>query len=155
MSTNTFDLKNLINPIIPGTLATPGVDTGMSSSLKINAIISKVNTMKEGAEPNLVISVAGKRGDVTLNKNDVGLNNIDNTSDANKPVSNAVNTALNLKLDKSTWNDLLEVSSKLIIKKTTNISGELFINNVKVDPNKKVESLNDIVDVSTVLPSNG
>lgn len=44
-----------------------------------------------------VSSVAGKTGAVTLSKTDVGLGNVDNTSDANKPVSTATQTALNLK----------------------------------------------------------
>ena len=44
-----------------------------------------------------VDSVAGKTGVVTLVKGDVGLGNVDNTSDANKPVSTAQQTALNLK----------------------------------------------------------
>jgi len=44
-----------------------------------------------------VDSVAGKTGVVTLVKADVGLSNVDNTSDANKPVSSAQQTALNLK----------------------------------------------------------
>lgn len=42
-----------------------------------------------------VDSVAGKTGAVTLAKGDVGLGNVDNTSDANKPVSTAQQTALN------------------------------------------------------------
>lgn len=41
-----------------------------------------------------VVSVAGKTGAVTLDKTDVGLNNIDNTSDENKPVSMAQATAI-------------------------------------------------------------
>lgn len=41
-----------------------------------------------------VASVAGKTGTVTLVKGDVGLGNVDNTSDANKPVSTATQTAL-------------------------------------------------------------
>ena len=41
-----------------------------------------------------VDSVAGKTGVVTLAKADVGLANVDNTSDANKPVSTATATAL-------------------------------------------------------------
>lgn len=49
----------------------------------------------------LVSSVAGKTGAVTLVKADVGLANVDNTSDANKPVSTAQQTALNLKADAS------------------------------------------------------
>lgn len=39
----------------------------------------------------------------TLAKSDVGLGNVDNTSDANKPVSSATQTALNAKADKSSW----------------------------------------------------
>lgn len=46
-----------------------------------------------------VQSVAGKTGVVTLVKGDVGLGNVDNTSDAAKPVSTATQTALNLKAD--------------------------------------------------------
>jgi hypothetical protein len=46
---------------------------------------------------NLVTSVAGKTGVVTLVKGDVGLGNVDNTSDANKPISTATQTALDLK----------------------------------------------------------
>jgi hypothetical protein len=41
-----------------------------------------------------VTSVAGKTGAVALAKVDVGLPNVDNTSDANKPVSSATATAL-------------------------------------------------------------
>ena len=48
-----------------------------------------------------VQSVAGKTGVVTLTKADVGLGNVDNTSDANKPISTATQTALNEKLDKT------------------------------------------------------
>lgn len=44
-----------------------------------------------------VSSVADKTGAVTLVKWDVGLSNVDNTSDANKPVSTATQTALDLK----------------------------------------------------------
>ena len=44
-----------------------------------------------------VATVAGRTGNVVLTKNDVGLSNVDNTSDANKPVSTAQQTALNLK----------------------------------------------------------
>lgn len=48
-----------------------------------------------------VDSVAGKTGVVVLAKADVGLGNVDNTSDANKPVSTAQQSALNLKLNTS------------------------------------------------------
>lgn len=48
-----------------------------------------------------VTSVNGKTGAVTLSKGDVGLGNVDNTSDANKPISNATQAALNNKVDKN------------------------------------------------------
>jgi hypothetical protein len=44
-----------------------------------------------------VTSVNTRTGAVTLTKTDVGLANVDNTTDANKPVSSATLTALNLK----------------------------------------------------------
>jgi hypothetical protein len=44
-----------------------------------------------------VTSVAGRTGDVTLTKSDVGLADVDNTTDANKPISSATQTALDLK----------------------------------------------------------
>jgi len=50
-----------------------------------------------------VQSVNGKTGNsVTLVKADVGLGNVDNTSDANKPVSTAQQAALNLKANTAT-----------------------------------------------------
>jgi len=60
---------------------------------------AKLNGIQAGATANTgtVDSVAGKTGVVTLTKTDVGLGNVDNTSDADKPVSTAQQAALNLK----------------------------------------------------------
>lgn len=46
-----------------------------------------------------VDSVNGQTGVVVLTKTDIGLSNVDNTSDANKPISSATQTALNAKQD--------------------------------------------------------
>jgi len=46
---------------------------------------------------NLVTSVAGKQGIVTLTKSDVGLSNAENTSDLSKPISTATQAALDTK----------------------------------------------------------
>jgi hypothetical protein len=54
---------------------------------------------KEVMAAGQVLSVAGQTGVVSLAKSDVDLGNVDNTSDANKPVSTAAQTALNLKAD--------------------------------------------------------
>jgi hypothetical protein len=48
-----------------------------------------------------VTSVAGRVGAVILNSTDVGLGNVNNTSDANKPISSAMQTALNSKISGS------------------------------------------------------
>lgn len=46
---------------------------------------------------DVVTTVNGQQGTVVLGKTDIGLGNLDNTSDVNKPVSTATQTALNLK----------------------------------------------------------
>jgi hypothetical protein len=46
-----------------------------------------------------VTSVAGRQGAVVLTKSDVGLSNVDDVSDINKPISTAQQTALNAKQD--------------------------------------------------------
>ena len=51
-------------------------------------------------EQGIVISVNGRTGEVVLTKTDVGLSNVDNTSDKNKPVSTAQQTALDAKADR-------------------------------------------------------
>ena len=50
---------------------------------------------KVPASVSQVASVAGKTGTVSLVKADVGLGNVDNTTDAGKPISTATQTALN------------------------------------------------------------
>ena len=49
--------------------------------------------------PPPVTSVAGKTGVVVLTKGDVGLGGVDNTTDLDKPISNATQSALDLKAD--------------------------------------------------------
>lgn len=48
---------------------------------------------------NIVQSVNNKTRHVVLNKDDIGLSNVDNTSDLNKPVSTATQNALDAKQD--------------------------------------------------------
>lgn len=50
---------------------------------------------------------------ITINKSDVGLGNVDNTSDLNKPISNATQTALNAK--QNTSDDQLDTTNKTIV----------------------------------------
>ena len=65
------------------------VDLSVSTTKKIN--VSQVKALAP------VQSVASKTGAVTLVKADVGLSSVDNTADADKPISTATQTALNAK----------------------------------------------------------
>ena len=70
-------------------------DRSTHTGTQTASTISDFNTAAASAAP--VQSVAGRTGTVTLAKADVGLGNVDNTSDANKPVSTATQTALDTK----------------------------------------------------------
>ena len=61
-------------------------------------IYDDTNTWREMSSPGQVLSVAGKTGAVSLDKSDVNLGDVDNTSDANKPISTATQTALDDKV---------------------------------------------------------
>jgi hypothetical protein len=67
----------------------------LSEGAFVNGDKTKLDGIEAGAQVNTVTSVATKTGAVTLDKNDVGLGNVDNTSDVNKPISTATQTALN------------------------------------------------------------
>ena len=60
----------------------------------------ETNSWLNSTEQGIVISVNGRTGEVILTKTDVGLSNVDNTSDVDKPVSTAQQVALDKKTDK-------------------------------------------------------
>lgn len=70
-------------------VAAQGYATTASVTSAISALVTGVS------------SVAGKTGVVSLDKADVGLGNVDNTSDAAKPISTATQTALDGKANSS------------------------------------------------------
>lgn len=70
-------------------VTTVKIGDGEVTELKL---ASAVQTKLNAAAP--VTTVAARTGDVVLTKSDVGLTNIDNTSDAAKPISTATQAAL-------------------------------------------------------------
>lgn len=87
---------------MPGVL---GVKGRQRKALDANPSLAADNPVASMADVDAVVppvtSVAGKTGAVLLAKADVGLSNVDNTSDASKPVSTAQAAADNLRLLKS------------------------------------------------------
>ena len=55
-----------------------------------------IDAIESNTTTSPVLSVNAKTGHVVLDKNDIGLENVDNTSDANKPISSATQSALDL-----------------------------------------------------------
>lgn len=68
--------------------------SGIISFLAGDDVIYNGTVWERNPDSLSVASVAGKTGDVTLVKGDVGLGNVDNTSDVNKPVSTPQATAI-------------------------------------------------------------
>jgi hypothetical protein len=78
------------------------IDGGESISGIFNTVSSWINTKEDTITAGTTSQYF--RGDKTwqtLSKEVVGLSNVDNTSDMNKPISTAVSGALYLKADKS------------------------------------------------------
>jgi hypothetical protein len=89
-------LSSAIGVVINITSLQSSVSTNTTA---ISALSGRVTTL-EGAPSGgsgAVSSVAGHTGAVTLLKGDVGLGNVDNTSDVNKPVSTVQQAALDAK----------------------------------------------------------
>ena len=109
VSGNSVDVEDIIDVV---KMRTINESTGLPIALddKVDKVlgyslvtvdeIAKLSTVEQDAQKNTVNSVAGKQGDVLLDKSDVGLSAVDNTSDADKPASAAVVAALTSKVDK-------------------------------------------------------
>lgn len=96
-----------------------------------------------------VRSVAGRTGDVVLTKEDVGLDQVDNTSDLAKPVSTAQQAALDLKADKTYVDEQLGGLSTGVSSVTG--TGAVQVDND--DPANPVISVDDATGLASGLMS--
>lgn len=71
----------------------------------LKGALEELHGQIEAAAAGGVISVNGKSGTVTIGKADVGLGDVDNTSDLAKPISTKTQAALDLKADKTDLED--------------------------------------------------
>lgn len=113
---NTSDVNSAL-ALKANASALAGKANASDLDAKADLVDGKVPASQLPAASNAVSSVNDKTGAVVLNKADVGLGNVDNTSDAAKPISDATATALALKADatalaaKANNSDLLNKAS--------------------------------------------
>lgn len=132
--------------INPATTSTAGV---MSSSDK-----SKLDSLKSQAEidelfTKLDTHISNKSNPHSVTKVQVGLGNVDNTSDANKPISTATQNALNSKFNASDGNALkqtIENMPNLVVTE-----GSLSHKNDSISLSLRQQNLKDQVDTDSIL----
>ena len=83
------------NPTVPGLSGKQALNANLTAISGLSASDNDILQRKAGAWTNR--TPAQVKTDLAFTKSDVGLANVDNTSDANKPVSTATQTALNAK----------------------------------------------------------
>lgn len=104
--------------------------TGDYNDLTSKPVIPVVNDatltiQKNGAAVGTFTANAStnKAVNITLAKADVGLSNVDNTSDASKPISTATQTAINGKQDALTTTQMATVNSGIVASDKTKLGG--------------------------------
>lgn len=94
---NTSDVNKPISTATQTALdGKQAIDSDLTAIAGLSPSNDDIIQRKSGAWTNRTI--AQYKSDLALTKSDVGLGNVDNTSDANKPVSSATQTALDAKV---------------------------------------------------------
>lgn len=83
------------NPTVPGLAGKQAANANLTAIAGLTPTNDDILQRKAGVWTNR--TPVQVKADLALTKTDVGLANVDNTSDANKPVSSATQTALNAK----------------------------------------------------------
>lgn len=121
----------LSGPSFTGTVTLPNTTSiGDVSSTEIgyvNGVTSAIQTQLDAKAPTADPTFTGTVSGVT--KTHVGLGNVDNTSDANKPVSTATQTALDAKasLAGATFTGNVEVDGNIVVDGNLTVNGTEFI----------------------------
>lgn len=114
-----------------------------------SATISQAGLMSSSDKTNLETHINNKSNPHEVTKDQVGLGNVDNTSDANKPISNATQTALNGKFSATDGNALkqtIEDMPNLVVT-----DGSISHKDNRITLNLRQQSLKDSVDTDSVL----
>ena len=130
----TYDAKGLVTAgadlaagDMPSGIDATKISTGSISNAEfdyLNGLTDNIQTQFTGKQDTLVSATNIKTiegqsllgsGNIDLAKGDVGLGNVDNTSDANKPVSSATQTELDAKTNKLITTNRQTASYTLVI----------------------------------------
>lgn len=107
-STNTPNLDE-VSPKGHYYITSIGGTTSQGLNLEVGDwIISNGDSWDKVDNTDAVSSVQGRTGNVIITKEDFGLENVDNTADANKPVSTLQQAALDLKANKTDLDDYVK-----------------------------------------------
>lgn len=115
---------------------------GLKSQAEIDTTINNVQN-------NLTTHINNKANPHQVTKEQVGLGNVDNTSDANKPISNATQTALNGKFSATDGNALkqtIEDMPNLVVTK-----GSVSHKNNNISLSLRQQDLKDPVNTDSIL----
>jgi hypothetical protein len=107
---NQADMLALSSAVIGSVVIRSDINKNYVLSAADPSILANWIELLTPAPP--VQTVNGYSGNVSITKSDVGLSNVDNTSDANKPISNLAQLALNLK------SNAADVTTALALKST-------------------------------------
>lgn len=129
-STASTTYAPLSGPSFSGTVVLPNTTSiGTVDSTEIsylNGVTSAIQTQLDAKAPTANPTFTGTVSGVT--KAHVGLGNVDNTSDANKPISTATQTALDAKasLAGATFTGNVEVDGNLVVDGDLTVNGTSF-----------------------------
>jgi hypothetical protein len=121
----------LSNPTFTGTVVLPNTTSvGDVSSTElgyVNGVTSAIQTQLDAKAPTANPTFTGTVSGVT--KTHVGLGNVDNTSDANKPISTATQTALDAKasLAGANFTGNVDVDGNMVVDGNLTVNGTEFI----------------------------
>ena len=132
--------------------------TTSQAGLMSSADKTKLNSLKDqsgitadidAVQSNLETHINNKSNPHEVTKDQVGLGNVDNTSDANKPISNATQTALNGKFSATDGNALkqtIEDMPNLVVTE-----GSISHKDNKISLSLKQQDLKDPVNTDSIL----
>lgn len=139
-----------IHTINAATTATPGIMTAADKT-KLNGLKDQAGITSDidAVQTNLETHINNKSNPHEVNKAQVGLGNVDNTSDANKPISNATQTALNGKFSATDGNALKQTIENMPNLVVTEGSVSHKNNNISLSLRQK--DLKDPVNTDSIL----